>query len=102
MPRLGSGASIGLPHISASPAGGCSKPAMILSRVDLPQPDAPIRQMNSPLRMVRLAPERALIVWSCSLKTLDTPLMSMMGSSRIVSGTPAQQAIADRHHHAVG
>ena len=62
MPRLGSGPVIGLPHISASPDVGCSKPAMMRSKVDFPQPEAPIRQMNSPLEMVRLAPESALIV----------------------------------------
>ena len=67
MPRLGSGPEIGLPHISASPLLGGSKPAMIRSRVDLPQPEAPIRQTNSPLRIDRLAPDSAWIVWSCSL-----------------------------------
>src|SRR3954451_7277097 len=102
MPRLGSGPSIGLPHISASPADGCSKPAMMRSRVDLPQPEAPIRQMNSPLAMVRLASASALIVWSCSLKTLSTALISMIGNSAMVCGTPAQQAVADRHDDPVG
>src|SRR6478735_3818922 len=102
MPRLGSGPSIGLPHISASPRDGCSKPAMIRSRVDLPQPEAPIRQTNSPLRILRLASLSALIVWSCSLKTLLTPLISTIGNSAIVGRAPAQQAIADRHNHAVG
>src|SRR6266481_4494291 len=76
MPRLGSGPSIGLPHINASPEVGCSKPAMMRSNVDLPQPEAPIRQMNSPLAIARLAPASALIVWSCSWKFLETPLIS--------------------------
>src|SRR5690242_19350970 len=101
MPRLGSGPSIGLPHIRACPSEGCSKPAMMRSRVDLPQPEAPIRQTNSPLAMVRLAPASAWIVWSCSVKTLSTPSISMIGSSAMVCGTPTQQAVADRHDDAV-
>src|SRR6476620_5061690 len=102
MPRPGSGPSIGLPHISASPSVGCSKPAMMRSKVDLPQPEAPIRQMNSPLRMARLASASALIVWSCSLKTLLTPLISTIGNSAMMGRAPAQEAIADRHDDAVG
>ena len=77
---------------SASPLLGGSKPAMIRSRVDLPQPEAPIRQMNSPLAIVRLAPDSALIVWSCSLKTLSTPLISMMGSPRPCGAGDAAEA----------
>ncbi len=59
MPRSGAGPGIGLPHISASPAVGCSKPATMRSSVDLPQPEAPIRQTNSPLRTERLASRSA-------------------------------------------
>src|SRR5512142_469656 len=102
MPRVGSGPSTGLPHISASPAVGFSKPAMMRSRVDLPQPDAPIRQMSSPLRIERLASRSALIVWSCSLKTLLTPWMERIGNSAMMTGTPAQQAIADGNDDTVG
>src|SRR5471030_2268606 len=102
MPRLGSGPSIGLPHISAWPDEGWSKPAMMRSRVDLPQPDAPIRQMNSPLAMVRLASESAWIVCCCRRNSLETWLISIMGDSAMMVGTPAQQAVADRHDDAVG
>ena len=52
---------------------------MMRSKVDLPQPEAPIRQMNSPLAIERLASASALIVWSCSLKTFDTLLISTIG-----------------------
>src|ERR1700761_8077108 len=55
MPRLGPGPEIGMPHIRLSPLVACSKPAAIRSSVDLPQPEAPIRQMNSPLRTRRFA-----------------------------------------------
>src|SRR5258708_2287474 len=104
MPRLGSGPSIGLPHIKASPDVGCSKPAMIRSSVDLPQPDAPIRQTDSPLWTARFASLSAWIVWSCNWKTLETPFSSTIGvvASAMMVGAPAQQAVADRNHHAVG
>src|SRR5882724_11603358 len=104
MPRDGSGSAIGLPHISASPDEGCSKPAMIRSSVDLPQPEAPIRQTNSPLAIARLASDRAWIVWSWSWKCLDTRWMSTMGvdASAMVGRAPAQQPVADQHDHAVG
>ena len=49
MPRSGAGPSIGLPHIRRLPRVAFSKPATMRSSVDLPQPDAPIRQTNSPL-----------------------------------------------------
>src|SRR5471032_1356991 len=101
MPRPRSGPAIGLPHISAWPNEGFSKPAMMRSNVDLPQPDAPIRQTNSPLAIDRFAPLSAVIVWSCSLKILETSLISTMGSSAMMVGTPAQEAIADGHDHAV-
>src|ERR1700730_15718113 len=104
MPREGSGSAIGLPHISASPEDVCSKPAMMRSRVDLPQPDAPIRQTNSPLAIDRLVSERAWIVWSCRWKTFASRFISTMGraASGMVVGTPAQQPVADHHDHAVG
>src|SRR4030095_1456862 len=104
MPRLGSGPSIGFPHISASPAVGCSKPAMMRSSVDLPQPEAPIRQTNSPLAIESVASESAWIVCSCNWYCLETRPISMMGvgASAMMARTPAQQAVADHHDHAVG
>src|SRR5262245_62162799 len=104
MPRDGSGPSIGLSHISAWPDDGCSKPAMMRSNVDLPQPEAPIRQTNSPLAMVSAASLSALIVWSCSWKCLETRLIWMMGidASAMVARAPAQQAVADHHDDAIG
>src|SRR5580693_5665811 len=104
MPREGSGSAIGLPHIRASPDESCSKPAMMRKRVDLPQPDAPIRQTNSPLRIERLASDKAWIVWSCSWKTFETRLISTMGraGSAMMVGAPAQQPVADQHDDPVG
>ena len=61
MPRLGPGPEIGTPHIRLSPWVAVSKPAAIRNKVDLPQPEAPIRQMNSPFLTLRLAPRSASI-----------------------------------------
>ena len=61
MPRLGPGPAIGTPHIRFSHSVAVSNPAAIRSSVDLPQPDAPIRQMNSPFLTFRLAPRKASI-----------------------------------------
>jgi hypothetical protein len=59
MPRLGPGPVIGMPHIKTSPCVAASNPAAMRSRVDFPQPDAPIRQTNSPFFTRRLAPRNA-------------------------------------------
>src|SRR5579864_2802784 len=104
MPRLGSGPAIGLPHIKASPDEGVSKPARMRSRVDLPQPEAPIRQTNSPLAILRLAPDTAWMGWPWSWNSLETRRNSTIGmvASAMMIGTPAQQPVADRHHRAIG
>src|SRR4051812_1514589 len=44
------------PPISTVPALGRSSPAMMLSSVDLPQPDGPTSTANSPLSMSRSMP----------------------------------------------
>ena len=66
MPRSGAGPPTGLSHISALPAEGGSNPATMRSSVDFPQPDAPIRQTNSPLCTTRLASRSASIFWPLS------------------------------------
>ena len=49
MPRsLGSSQVTFLPLMKIWPSDTSSRPAMQLSRVDLPQPDGPSRTMNSP------------------------------------------------------
>ena len=54
MPMSGRGPSTGRPSSTTRPRVGGSSPAMILSRVDLPQPEEPITDTNSPLPSVRL------------------------------------------------
>src|SRR6185503_15219825 len=90
----------GAPRTRTSPAVGVSKPAMIRSRVDLPQPEAPIRQTNSPFSICRLASRRASTFSSPMVKVFEAPWMS-----RKVLGTvlraPAQDVVAERDDQAV-
>src|SRR5262245_53645357 len=102
MPRLGAGPLIGMPHIRASPRVACSKPAMMRRSVDLPQPDAPMRQMNSPLRTERLTSRSASMRWPWSSNCLWTPLISMMGEGSGMVRAPAQQPAAEERDQAVG
>src|SRR5258708_7747424 len=46
--RWGSGPDTGVPLTNTSPTAGLRKPAMMFSRVDLPQPEGPTMQTNSP------------------------------------------------------
>jgi hypothetical protein len=48
MPRSGPGPATGTPSTVIVPLLGCEKPATALSRVDLPQPEGPSRQVNWP------------------------------------------------------
>jgi hypothetical protein len=68
MPRCEAAVSFILtPPIDSSPPEIGSRPAIILSKVDLPQPDGPTKTTNSPLvidrstpRMTSTAPKRFL------------------------------------------
>ena len=55
--------SAGRPSTEIVPLAGRSRPAMRLSSVVLPQPDAPTRQRNSPARTSREMRSRAK-VWA--------------------------------------
>src|SRR5207253_471294 len=103
MPRSGAGPAIGLPHIRALPRVAVSKPATIRSSVDLPQPDAPIRQTNSPLLTRRWASRSASMRSPLNSNCLVSPLSSRMGfaASGIV-GAPAQQTAAEHHDKTIG
>jgi len=48
------------PSISIRPEVGVSKPASILSSVDLPQPEPPSRQNSSPFQTSRLTSSTAV------------------------------------------
>src|SRR4029450_3322417 len=103
MPRSGAGPSIGLPHIKALPRVAVSKPATMRSSVDLPQPEAPIRQTNSPLLTRRFASRSASMRSPLNSNCLLSPLSSRIGivASDMVRA-PAQQPAAKSHHQAGG
>src|SRR5262245_4265036 len=103
MPRSGAGPSIGFPHISALPRVAFSKPATIRNSVDLPQPEAPIRQTNSPLLTLRCASRSASMRSPLNSNCLLSALSSRIGVAALAMGrTPAQQSAADPHDQAVG
>src|SRR5258708_3927929 len=58
--RPGPGGRGGPPSILRLPAVGCSKPATMLSRVDLPQPEGPSSATNSPSPTARSTPVSAV------------------------------------------
>src|SRR5947208_34401 len=107
MPRSLPGPVIGLPATATSPAVGSSKPATMRSRVDLPQPDAPIRQTNWASSIVRSIRPSASTSPSPTTKRLVTPRIAICGTggrrmSGMVLRAPLQQAVADQHDDAVG
>src|SRR5437899_838567 len=74
---------------------------MMRIKVDLPQPDAPIRQINSPLLMTRLVSRRAWIVWPLSSNSFETCSISSKRKGGVVIflpvelGAPAQEPVVE-------
>src|SRR5258708_13990215 len=97
------GAPIGLPSTKTSPALGSSKPAMMRNRVDLPQPEAPIRQANAPLSIAASMRPSASISPSPTWKRLVTPRMTTWARLRLgmVLRTPSQHAVANHEGDAI-
>ena len=83
------------PATDTSPSSGTSRPATMLSSVDLPQPDGPITATNSPRPISRSAPRSARTgAVSCSnvrntWLTLDDEIVG--------SGLIVERCFADRH-----
>src|SRR4029079_15655382 len=103
MPRLGPGPAIGISHIRTSPCVASSKPAAMRSNVDLPQPDAPIRQMNSPFLTRRLAPRKASIDRPFCEKVLPTFFISRIGIvASAMRRAPGQEPPSDQHYQLIG
>ena len=103
MPRLGLGPVIGLPYISASPAIGSSKPAMMRSKRRLAaargadQADELAladREVGVAQRLDRLVAEREALG-----DALDAATIGVVASGMMLRA-PAQQAVADRHDDA--
>src|SRR5678815_891879 len=57
---------------------------MMLSRVDLPQPDAPTRQTNSPASTCRLMSSRASTLPCLPLNCFEMPLTSRCAVMRLL------------------
>ena len=71
--RSGPGWVILCPSIVTNPSVGKSKPATILSSVDFPQPECPIKEINSPFLISRSMPLRAMYLPpSDKLKTFSS------------------------------
>src|SRR5262245_45769830 len=104
MPRSEPGPVIGLPCADTPPVVGSSKPATMRKSVDLPQPEAPIRQTNSPASMLTSIGASASISSSPTAKRLVTPRIasSVRRASAMVLRAPAQHAVGDHHDDAVG
>src|ERR1041384_7367772 len=104
MPRSLPGALTRAPRTVTSPVVGSSKPATMRSKVDFPQPEAPIRQTNCPLSIARSTRASASISSSPTAKRLVTPRIASTGAraSFMVLWAPAQHAVADLHDDAVG
>src|SRR3954452_18021727 len=112
MPRSGPGPATGLPHISSSPSLGVSKPPTMRSSVDLPQPEGPIRQTNSPFSIRSVASDRAAMLSLPKAKRLVTFRTSRIGSivrAAVVTAerssmlrAPAQQPPPQHLHQLVG
>src|SRR5262249_48167157 len=104
MPRSLPGAVTGLPSTRTSPVVGSSKPATTRNKVDLPQPEAPIRHTKAPLSIDASMRASASTSPSPTWKRLPTPRMTTWDRSalRMVLRTPLQHAIADDHDDAVG
>src|SRR5262249_3214699 len=78
--RGGSGVTT-LPLRRTAPAVGFSRPAITRIKVVLPQPDGPTMVRNSPSRVARSIPLRALK----SPKCLATPLTSSMATALVLA-----------------
>src|SRR5438034_10533471 len=83
------------------PEVGLSSPPIMLKRVDLPEPDGPIREMYSPRRMSRLTPLSACstswpITYSLTRSFVRT-MYSRAVSTRTCSGAIAILFLLDLH-----
>ena len=72
MPRSAPGPLTTFPSTTTLPSSYGRIPATMLSNVDLPQPDGPSRQTNSPSLTVKFTSVSALTFLPCLRKTLPT------------------------------
>src|SRR3989337_748370 len=79
-----------------SPPVASSRPAMVRSKVDLPQPDGPTRTTNSPSSMVRSMPESTFTVPK-TLLTLRNVTDAMGLSFDRTGGEPGHEVALQEH-----
>jgi hypothetical protein len=82
MPRLVCGRSTAVPAIVTVPDVGDSSPAMIMASVDLPQPEGPTMETNSPLPTVNDTPSSADTTPSRAWKRRTTSRTSTVEATR--------------------
>ena len=101
MPRSGPGPATGLPPTDHATSLGVSKPAMIRSSVDLPQPDAPIRQTKLPASITEIRAAQGVD----HARRANEALGRSPRDLRIISAmlrAPAQQPAAEQHDRLIG
>src|SRR5688572_666351 len=76
MPRSVCGRVTGTPRMAMRPALGARRPASSITSVDLPQPEGPTMDRNSPGRMSNDTPSSAHTSPSRVAKRRDTPATS--------------------------
>src|ERR1700731_2942940 len=80
---------MGFPSNTAVPAVACSNPARMLSKVDLPHPEGPSKQTNSPSPTVRDTLSRATYFPRADSKVFRTLLTrSKFASGRVQERIP--------------
>jgi hypothetical protein len=87
MPRSGPGPTTRSPSTSTTPLDASSRPPMMESSVDLPQPEAPSRQTSSPSPRCRSTPSRATTSLRRLRKVFCTPRTTSFGASTAVGPT---------------
>src|SRR5215831_13508375 len=85
------GPVIGLPSACIVPLSGFSRPAMMLSNVDLPHPLAPTRQTNSPSATFRLTLSNARTSPDAPLNLFETFSIPSFDGAMTSSSSAAEE-----------
>lgn len=95
MPRAGSGPRTGAPSTVTSPFVGSTNPARMCRSVDLPHPEGPTIETNSPRRASRSSPSIAVTLARRVSKTLRTPRAAIFGAGETGSAARGEQTVDD-------
>src|SRR5487761_2480153 len=88
------------PPMRSSPSVMSSRPAIMLSVVDFPQPDGPTRMTNSPSAMSRSTLSTATVPSANRFETPLSVISDMSGSALHCAGGEAgdDAPLEDQHH----